>query len=297
MTQLEIEGFLAIVKTGNITAAARSLFVTQPALSRRIEALEKELGYRLIKRSKGVRNIELTQEGTAFVSLAEKWRALWEEAGEIAAMGQKENLNVASVGSVSTYILPPVFRRFVQGHEHCRFNFRNYHSVEAYDYVADGLTDLALISDEMYSKWVDTIPAFKEPMVLVARADANLKSVLHPLDLNAAHEICLPWNPQWEQWHMYWFGHTPGHRISLNQMSLMEYFLEEQETWVIVPISVAMKLCAVRRDLCIHQLKDGPEPRIIYYLIPKGKRKKLVDEFLGILKEELEVLPQVTVFL
>ena len=44
MTELEIEAFLAIVRTGSISAAAQKLYVTQPALSRRIHALEQELG-------------------------------------------------------------------------------------------------------------------------------------------------------------------------------------------------------------------------------------------------------------
>ena len=36
MTLLEIEAFLAVVKHGNLTAAAQKLFVTQPALTRRL---------------------------------------------------------------------------------------------------------------------------------------------------------------------------------------------------------------------------------------------------------------------
>lgn len=52
MTELEIEAFLAIVKSGSISAAAQELYVTQPALSRRIGALEQELGYCLMNRKK-----------------------------------------------------------------------------------------------------------------------------------------------------------------------------------------------------------------------------------------------------
>ena len=44
MTEREIEAFLTIVRTGSISAAAEVLYVTQPALSRRIRALEQELG-------------------------------------------------------------------------------------------------------------------------------------------------------------------------------------------------------------------------------------------------------------
>ena len=45
MTHPEIEAFLLSAKTGTITAAAEQLYVTQPALSRRIRSLEAELGY------------------------------------------------------------------------------------------------------------------------------------------------------------------------------------------------------------------------------------------------------------
>ena len=57
MTKLEVEAFLMIVKTGSISAAAQSLFVTQPALTRRVQALEEEIGYKLFERRRGIRNI------------------------------------------------------------------------------------------------------------------------------------------------------------------------------------------------------------------------------------------------
>ena len=46
MTFLEIEAFLNIVQYGSFSAAAEKLYVTQPALGRRIRALEEELGYK-----------------------------------------------------------------------------------------------------------------------------------------------------------------------------------------------------------------------------------------------------------
>ena len=58
MTNLEIEAFMAVVRTGSITRAAQFLYTTQSALSRRIKTLEQELGYTLMKRQKGMRSIE-----------------------------------------------------------------------------------------------------------------------------------------------------------------------------------------------------------------------------------------------
>ena len=67
MTFLEIEAFLKIAQCGSFSAAAEKLYITQPALGRRIRALEEELGYSLFIRNKGVRHVELTRQGRAFV--------------------------------------------------------------------------------------------------------------------------------------------------------------------------------------------------------------------------------------
>ena len=48
MTQSELEAFLAVVRCGTVSGAAQQLFITQPALSRRLGVLEEELGYPLV---------------------------------------------------------------------------------------------------------------------------------------------------------------------------------------------------------------------------------------------------------
>lgn len=61
MDFLELQSFVTICDCKNITEAARRLYITQPALSRRIRDLEEELGVTLfVRRSKG---IEVTQAG------------------------------------------------------------------------------------------------------------------------------------------------------------------------------------------------------------------------------------------
>lgn len=61
MDFLELQSFVTICDCKNITEAARRLYITQPALSRRVRDLEEELGVTLfVRRSKG---IEITQAG------------------------------------------------------------------------------------------------------------------------------------------------------------------------------------------------------------------------------------------
>jgi DNA-binding transcriptional LysR family regulator len=150
MTRLQVEAFLAIIRYGSITAASEKLYVTQPALSRRIRAMEEELGYELIVRNKGVRTICLKDEGKAFIAVAEKFCHLYQEAAAISNINQKPVLNLSSVGSVSTYLLPNVLHNFL-GSKMYNLCFHDYHSFEAYSYVENGMVDIALISDNMFS--------------------------------------------------------------------------------------------------------------------------------------------------
>ena len=165
MTQQGIEVFLAVARLGSVSAAAQALYITQPAVSRHLRALEETLGCALVVRGRGRRQVELTDRGRDFVRVAEKWRLLWQEAREVAGRDPAQTLRVASVGSLSTYLLPPVFREFLSPGR--TLTFHHYHSREAYDYVAQGLADIALISDHMYHPQVETIPVFRSAMVLV----------------------------------------------------------------------------------------------------------------------------------
>lgn len=59
-----LRAFVAVSEAGIFTAAAKRLFITQPALTRTIQQLERILGVKLIERTS--RSVELTQAGRAF---------------------------------------------------------------------------------------------------------------------------------------------------------------------------------------------------------------------------------------
>ena len=66
-----LETLLWIVRLGGVGAAARHLNLTQPAVTRRVRALEGELGAQLFRREG--RNVALTQAGRNCVA----WRSGW----------------------------------------------------------------------------------------------------------------------------------------------------------------------------------------------------------------------------
>lgn len=296
MTQLEIEAFLAIVKYGSISAAAEHLFVTQPALSRRVRALEEELGYGLFLRSKGIRSVTLTGEGSAFIPVAEKWNHVYREARSIATLSQKPVLNLASVGSVSTYLLPNILREIITEDGPYNLCFHQYHSHESYGYVENGLIDIALISDDMYHRSVLTTPAFEEPFVLAGGPAWDGTDSIHPTALNPRNEIRLPWNPEFDVWHARWFDEGILPRVRLDQMSLLEEFLTG-ENFAIMPLMVAKRIRHGSAHIC--RLEEGPENEVIYYLTSKSSEYKqpLISHFLRLLKKEVDTFEDTHSFL
>ena len=68
-----LENFLAVAREQNITAAAESLHISQPALSTQLKAMETELGKQLLIRGvKGSRKVILTEEGMILRKRAEE---------------------------------------------------------------------------------------------------------------------------------------------------------------------------------------------------------------------------------
>ncbi len=103
-----LEHFLVVLECGTITAAAERLFVAQPALSRQISALERELGLDLFTRDRG--RLQLTAAGARFATLA---RDLVAHADRVAvaaaglADGAPQHLVVAAPMSTIHEVIAP----------------------------------------------------------------------------------------------------------------------------------------------------------------------------------------------
>lgn len=294
MTQQGIEVFLAVAKLGSVSAAAQSLYITQPAVSRHLHALEEDLNCMLFVRGRGKRQVELTPQGRDFVPMAEKWQLLWREAREVTGPGRTRTLRVASVGSLSTYLLPPVFREFLAPGR--ALTFHNYHSREAYSYVAQGLVDIALISDHMYHPQVETVPAFRSSMVLVTGPGLPWPDTVHPSQLDPSRELRLPWNPEYDLWHDFWFQASDQPRATLDMMPILEQLFLWEQCWAVAPLSVGRRLVE-KAPVRLHRLEEGPPERIIYYLQGRRRKPELVRGLLACLREELAQYDEIEVFL
>ena len=287
MTETEIEAFLAVVNTGTISAASESLFITQPALSRRIYALEAQLGYKLFNRSKGVRTIELTLEGKAFIAIAKKWQALFAESKGLSdALDYQHELNFGIIGSMCTYLTPSSFDKFIKKYPECHMNIHQYHSEECYDHLEDGSLHFAMVGHEKFSKTIATVPICRSSFKLISSRELSAEE-LHPSRLDVAKEIFVPWNSEFSIWHDYWFGNTARPRIWLDMVSLLEHFVTDKDAWSVVPAYIASHLVK-QYKLKSYELEEAPTPMLLYALYPKGQIGEYAQKFLKVLKEELQ---------
>src|SRR4051812_32598138 len=109
MTTGQLEAFLAVAERRQLTDAARRLGISQPTLSRQIQALEKELGVRLLVRT--ARGAVLTDAGERFLAPAREARdALRAGAADLHELAGAPRGPVAlgTLPTVGAYLLPPL---------------------------------------------------------------------------------------------------------------------------------------------------------------------------------------------
>lgn len=294
MTQQEIEAFLETVKLGSISAAAEAFFITQPALSRRITILEEELGYALFSRRKGSRRVELTEEGKAFLPIARKTLQLWKEAVSVPSMINKNIINITAVPSITSYVLSGVLRRYLDENPGSRVRSIHCHTFEGYSYVEKGTADIALVTHKLYSNIIETLPAYKEKMVLVSHRSAKYPKRVDAQFLDTEKELRVSWMPEYDDWHDTVFPTNTPPLVFLEQMSMLESFLTG-ENWAIMPATAVHRMQNL--DLAVSSLKNAPPDRVTYYLKRNDEKNENIDIFLGCLHKEIEDIKGVTSFL
>ncbi len=104
---------LAIARGGSLSAAARSLGINQTTVSRRLAALEEELGAALFLRSRS--SLHLTETGEVFIRRAERMEsealALSDEVGE-ATQKPQGSVRISTMSWIFNYLVVPALPDF-----------------------------------------------------------------------------------------------------------------------------------------------------------------------------------------
>jgi DNA-binding transcriptional LysR family regulator len=122
----QLKYFIAVAEERNIGRAATRLHLSQPPLTRHIQALEEELGVQLFTRHTW--GVALTQAGEALLDHARDIRALVDVATENAqraAKGLLGRLDIGVYGSAMLAVVPRVLDAFSRTHPEVELNLHN----------------------------------------------------------------------------------------------------------------------------------------------------------------------------
>lgn len=115
----QLRYFVAVAEDGNISRAAKRIFLTQPALSRQIKALEDEVGQCLLERQ--AHSIRLTPVGEALLREARELLQHAEQMLErVRIAGQGLRLRVGYAPSLAAGMLSVAVENFTQRHQNTR---------------------------------------------------------------------------------------------------------------------------------------------------------------------------------
>lgn len=141
-----LRAYCQVARLGSISRAAEALYLSQPAVTLQLQALERELGVRLLERSG--RRLTPTREGELLYAMA---RPLVEGLDSLASRFREQvrgldagELHVAAGSSTILYLLPPIVEAFRRQYPDVRLSLHNVTGASGLDLLRSDAVDLAV---------------------------------------------------------------------------------------------------------------------------------------------------------
>jgi len=171
----ELQAFIAVAEKSSFRAAAEGLFISQPALSRRIEKLERDLRCQLLERT--TRRVSLTDAGRQLLAHAHAVMDELERAYqglETKAAIRMGKVTVACIPSVANYVLPSALKTFAAANPAVRVKVIDESAQQVMDAVVGGYADFGLNFLGSQEAELDFTPIRAERYVVVVPANHAL---------------------------------------------------------------------------------------------------------------------------
>jgi DNA-binding transcriptional LysR family regulator len=194
----QVEAFVAVVRGGGFTRAAAALHLSQPAVSRRLELLERELGAPLFERVRT--GVLLTEAGRIFLPHAETLLASVRDGVDaVRALERPDHgtITLALVGTLASTSLTTCLEGFRAAHPRVDLRIRTALSREVSAIVRRGDATLGLRYEADPDPEILSTPVYVEAMVAVSSPRHRLARArrLTPADLASEPWIGFPPRP------------------------------------------------------------------------------------------------------
>ena len=299
MNYQSVKIFLAIVEHQSISAAARALYLTQPAVSGHLNRLEEELGCPLVLRQKGVQRITLTSTGKAFVPVATQWIEAEKAVLRFKESCSQKTLQLATGVSAHDYMAAPIIQKLLLRNPDLNINLHFAELVHLGPHPVDAIMDRELdvllhYGPTLDSPLITSIPFFQEEYRLLCLVDSSLpEGVVTPEMLDPAFEIAQTFpNNALEEWHQEHFPDAPQPYASVVPTLTMPVHFQDKRCWAAVPINTARLMVQQNPEkFTLHTLQPCPSRQYTISIVNGYPHAKVIDDLLVCCREYLAERP------
>jgi len=192
------KAFISVAELGSFSKAAEALYITQPAVSKRIALLEQQLGSSLFDRIG--RKVMLNEAGKALLPVAlrimqevkESQRVIDNLSGEISGY-----LSLVTSHHIGLRRLPEILKAYAQDYPQVRLDLAFMDSENACQKIEKGDYELGVVTLPLKpSQRLKTTPLWNDPLTIAVAPDHPLAGIAKqkPITLNklAKHSAILP---------------------------------------------------------------------------------------------------------
>ncbi|MCW2986667.1 MAG: transcriptional regulator [Conexibacter sp.] len=173
---VKLRGFVAVAELLHFRRAAEALHLAQPALTRQVQALERQLGARLLERDR--RSVTLTPAGRQLLADAVPLLAAAEAASRRVQRAARGSATI--VVGFRTGVIPTVaVRRFTTDHPDVTVDVQRLEWDEQEQAILGGRVDIAYVRRPIDGRGLRLTPLYTERRLVALRSD-------HPLAARAA---------------------------------------------------------------------------------------------------------------
>ncbi len=288
--------YIRVVETQNLSRTAEEFGLSQPAVTKQIQALEDIYSVLLLERSG--RRLKTTEAGeTLYNHARDLVRSMekLENAMQAIAEDRKGNLLLGASTIPGQYIIPTLIKGFKQAYPHISISLEIADTEKIFNKISERELDIGLVGGWLNQRKAEGFPWLEDELVVVVPNDHRL----------ARQTSCSLADLQEESWIFREKGSGTRKAVEemitarqLNKDNIDVYMEAGSTESVLAMVEAGMGISIVSRwviradhpqtKLCYLKLEEREARRMFYVIYPKQKvRRKSVNYFIDYLKSSM----------
>lgn len=293
MTATELEIIVTLAEEGNMRKAAERMFISQPALSQRLQSIEKSWGTQLFIRSQ--KGLEPTSAGELIIQFAKDTLARKEETMELVASLENKvhgTLKIACATIVGQTWLPRVLKEYVERYPDAKISLMTGWSSEIVKVLHKGEAHIGIVRGDV--DWSSKKQyLFQDQLYLVDKEIQSIHEIIESDRPFIQFKSDSSYYMKIDRWWQHHFSVQPGRQIVVDQIETCKQLALNGIGYAILPsITLTGEEDVYRMPLVDDQFQLARDTWMIGYesafelqqveafaAIAKAEAKKLVHPF------------------